>query len=306
MEQKVPKLYPGTEPGIIRIGSRELACAVLEDGRRVLSQEGFLKAIGRAPKAKGGTGSSQMQVDNLPPFLTADNLKPFVTKELKESTAPIMFKMPTGQRAYGYEATLLPKVCEVYLSARDAEPPVLLSNQKHIVKACDLLMRGLAHVGIAALVDEATKFQGLRDREALQQILDKYLLAEHAKWAKRFPDDFYKQIFRLRGWEWRGMKVNRPSVVGHYTNNIVWERLAPGVIDELRRLNPPVEGKRKHKHHQYLTMDIGHPKLQEHLLGVLALMRGSTTWENFSRMLQRAFPKENSNLELDFSDNNTN
>ena len=62
-----------------------------------------------------------------------------------------------------------------------------------------MLMRGLAHIGIIALVDEATGYQEVRDREALQALLDRYLRKELAAWAKKFPDDFYKEIFRLRG-----------------------------------------------------------------------------------------------------------
>ena len=79
------------------------------------------------------------------------------------------------------------------------------------MRACELLMRGLAHVGIIALVDEATGFQQIRDRDALQAILDAYLRKELAAWAKRFPDEFYQQIFRLRGWQWKGMKIQTAS-----------------------------------------------------------------------------------------------
>ena len=64
--------------------------------RRRLVRDGFLKAIGRAPKAKGGTGSTQLEkVDDLPPFLAADNLKPFISSELRESTKPVRFVTPT-------------------------------------------------------------------------------------------------------------------------------------------------------------------------------------------------------------------
>lgn len=42
------------------------------------------------------------------------------------------------------------------------------------MKACDILMRGLAHVGIVALVDEATGYQEVRDGMALQAILDAF------------------------------------------------------------------------------------------------------------------------------------
>ena len=133
-------------------------------------------------------------------------------------------------------------------------------------------------------------------------------LADHAKWAKRFPDEFYQEIFRLRGWQWQGMRVNRPQVVGHYTNDIVWDRLAPRVREELEQLNPKTEkGTRRVKHHQWLTYDIGHPALQKHLTGVIALMKSVRSsphkaWTEFQRRLQRVFPKVNTNLELQFPD----
>ena len=181
------------------------------------------------------------------------------------------------------------QVCDLYLDARDLTP-----LQLPIAQRAEVLMRGLAHIGILALVDEATGYQ-----EILQQILDTYLQAHQAKWAKRFPDAFYKEIFRLRDWQWQGMKVNRPQVVGHYTNDIVWNRLAPGVNNELKKLNPKdPSGKRRARHHQWLTDNVGHPALQNHLIGVMAIMRSANSWDDFQRALQRAYPKVNSNLEL--------
>jgi len=259
----------------------------LEDGTRLLTQEGFLKAIGRSGKPAAGRGSV---VEKVAPFLALDNLKPFVDKELESSTFPIVFQSAKGGRAYGYKAELLPKVCEVYLNARDEG--ALLASQLKFAKACDVLMRGLAHVGIIALVDEATGYQEIRDRQTLQKILDKYLLVEHAKWAKRFPDEFYELMFKLRGWQWKGMHINRPSVVGKYTNDLVYERLAPGVLTELKRLNPKDEqGQRKSKHQQWLTEDIGHPALQKHLNMLIGFERASANWGMFYRMVQRALPK---------------
>ena len=178
------------------------------------------------------------------------------------------------------------------------------ARQREIARKADVLLRGFAHVGIIALVDEATGYQELRDRNALQAILDRYLLAEQARWAKKFPDEFYREMFRLRGWEWRGMRVNRPSIVGKFTNDIVWDRLAPGLLDELKRLNPrdPETGARRGKHHQWLTQDIGHPALAQHLHAVVGLMRASTSWSQFTRFLQRAFPKMNTNPILPMPD----
>ena len=162
-----------------------------------------------------------------------------------------------------------------------------------------MLIRGLATVGIIALVDEATGYQDIRDRHALHRYLDLYLKAERAKWAKRFPDTFYKQIFRLRNWPWKGMKINRPSVVGHYTNNIVWDRFAPHIHEELKKRNPKTAtGHRLAKHHQWLTDDIGHPVLQNHLSGVLAILRVSSSWRVFNKNLDIAFPKKGHTIPL--------
>jgi hypothetical protein len=163
-----------------------------------------------------------------------------------------------------------------------------------------MLMRGLAHVGVVALVDEATGYQEVRDRQALQVILDKFLAKELAAWAKRFPDEFYKEIFRLRKWKWSSLR--RPGVVAAYTKDLVYARLAPGVLDELERKNPVnAKGRRAAKHHQWLSVDVGHPALAQHLHAVIGLMRASDTWEGFKAMIDRAFPKRGSNFELDLN-----
>ncbi len=295
------KVVAGEPDRPLVIGYNEIPCYVLEDGTRVLSRIGMLRAIGRQGKAKGGR-----QYDRefqIPVFLTANNLKPFISQDLLENSAPLVFSRG-GNRMIGYKAEFLPKVCEVFLDAREAGK--LRPNQQHIAEACKILYRGFATVGIIALVDEATGYQEIRDRNALNKILDAFLLPARARWAKRFPDEFYQEIFRLRGWPWQGMKVNRPQIVGHYTNDIVWDRLAPGVLAELERINPKTEsGKRRSKHHQYLTPDIGHPALQKHLNGVIVLMNSviessppERSWNEFRRRLQRVFPKVNVNLEL--------
>ena len=57
----------------------------------------------------------------------------------------------SGQRTVGYDAKLLPMVCEVYLCLRDdalAKTGKLPRQYEHIIHKCDALMRGLATVGI--------------------------------------------------------------------------------------------------------------------------------------------------------------
>ena len=297
MTDKTLKVIAGTPDNPLRIGDIELPCYVLEGETRVLVQRGMVSALGMARGSSSGSGG-----DRLAKFVAGKGLSSFIDNKLLMVTAnPLKFRTSRGNIAYGYEATILADICDAVLLARKAG--LLQKQQTHIAQQCEELIRGFARVGIIALVDEATGYQDLRDRRALHKILDQYLLPERAKWAKRFPDEFYKEIFRLRKWPWRGMKINRPSVVGHYTNDIVWGRIERYVHEELRKRNPRTEsGHRRAKHHQWLTHDLGHNALQSHLIGVMALMRASPNWDYFKRNLARAYPKHGEKMPLPFEE----
>jgi hypothetical protein len=281
------KATHGSPDSPLRIGEIEIPCYVLEDGTRVLTQAGFLEALGRHRKARVRNREGE---DPLPAMIQGKSINRFISKDLVEKSRPIIFRTPDGVRAKGYQAEILPEVCEVYLKARDADelPP----NQQHVAKQAEILVRGLAHVGIIALVDEATGYQEIRDRIALQEILNKYLRKEFAAWASQFPAEFYHQIFRLRGWEWKGMKVNRPQCVASYTKDLVYARLAPGILKELEVRNPVQEnGRRKSPMYWWLTEDVGHPALAQHLHAVVGLMKAADSWEQLIKMVNRAFPR---------------
>jgi hypothetical protein len=307
-------LLRATHVGDFRIGDTVISAAVLENGKRVLTQESFLSAIGRAKKAKAGTGSTAM-VDGLPPFLQAEYLKPFISDDLRESTTPILFRNTKGGRAFGYSAELLPMVCEVYLKLRDtvheqaakAKEPIKLPRQsEHIIRACDVLLRGLARVGIVALVDEATGYQDVRDRQALQKILDRYIGKELAKWAERFSEDFYQQMFRLRGWKYDPSSSKRPMAMARITIDLVYDRIGPGLTKELKEREierREKEGGKRHLH-RWLTPEIGHPALAHHLSGLEFLAKAfpDGDWEGFCRAVDRVAPKYNRTLLLPFTD----
>ena len=83
--------------------------------------------------------------------------------------------------------------------------------------------------------------------------------------------------------------------------------MADDRFDELEKwrlshLRSPEKKHRQHKHHQWLTIDIGHPKLQQHLWAVVALMRAASSWDTFRRSLDRAFPKQNQTIPLPLDD----
>lgn len=281
------KRLPTTEfDGEIPLGTTSINCSVLEkDGKiiRIISSSGFMAAIGRPYK---GT----YKRTNLPSFLDAKNLNPFITRELRSVLSIYEYRTAGGNLRRGFPAEAVPMVCEVYLSARDEG--VLNTTQSKVAKACDLIMRGLARVGIAALVDEATGYQYARERSALAKILEAYIAKELQPWTRTFPFEFYQQIFRLKGWVFDPATMQGPRALANYTDDVVYKRLAPGVLKTLRDKNPILggKGKRKHKHFQWLTGEIGHPKLMAHLEGVKILMRESDTWEAFKTKLDKHYP----------------
>jgi hypothetical protein len=180
----------------------------------------------------------------------------------------------------------------------------LTASQEHVANRSYVLLNGLATVGIIALVDEATGYQADRDRQELHRILAAYIAPELLPWTKRFPDAFYREMFRLRGWVYRNIAGRRTHYAGKLTNQIVYERLPAGVLDELRRKNPvdPETGRRKHRHHQHLSEDVGNEHLQAHLTAVVPMMRAARDWQEFERLLERAFPKPGDQLQLEIVD----
>lgn len=280
-----------THIGELRFGDVVIPCAVLDDEKhtRVLSRIGFIRAIGRKGKAKGGR---KYDVEfKVPVFLTAENLKPFISLKLAENSTPMPFIPPTGGGpAIGYKAELLPQVCSVFIDADAAGK--LQPNQKHIAEQCRILSRGFGILGITALIDEATGFQDDRARDALAKILEAFIAKELRPWVSTFPAEFYRELFRLRNIPYKET-VKRPQYIGHLTNDLVYRRLAPGVLDELKRLTPKDDKGRLKTHlHRRLSEDVGHPKLLQHLSAVTALMKASNTWEQFKPMADKALPHQ--------------
>jgi len=284
--------------GELVIGDLRIPCAVLEDGRRVISEHGITTALGsrsgaskRLKKSTGEAGTP------LPIFLAPPRLSPYIPDELLSGPLCAITYRTGTRKIIGYAAEALPKICDVWLKAR--EDGVLQRQQFGRAQKAEILMRGLAHVGIIALVDEATGYQQVRDRQALHKILEEFIAKELQPWTKTFPDEFYEHLFRLRGWQYKPLSTSRPGAVAQYTVNLVYERLAPGVIDELKnRAAKGENGKRKHRLHQHLTADIGHPKLKELISNVLVLQRVNDNWDDFIKMMDKALPRYSDGKQL--------
>lgn len=299
--RKEKSLLPvATHHGEMKIGDAVLQCAVLPDERRVLSQRGVVAALGRKYGGKDFRNAAESGGGNLPFYLSASSLKPFISNDLAAVvSSPILYVHGKGGGvAQGVDASLLPQICDVWLKAREAG--VLSKPQLVVAQRAEILMRGLAHVGIVALVDEATGYQRDREKDALAKILEAFVAKELQPWLKTFPDDYYREIFRLYGLKYppEGNRSWRPGFIGKLTNDVVYARLAPELLPALKK--EATKAKRKAKLHQWLTEDLGHPKLREHLSSVVTMLKLSKTPEDFKEKMDLIHPRLGQTYLMDF------
>lgn len=286
----LPKATHGSPDHPLKLGGSEIPCFVLEDGTRVLSQRGVAKAMGFS---EGG--------DRLGKFVSSRGIKPYINNELLPAlNSPIRFINPSGGGiAHGYPATLLPDICDAVLDARKRS--VLNEFQKQIADQCEILVRGFARVGIIALVDEATGYQKDRARDALAKILEAFVAKELQPYVKKFPAEFYEQMFRLRGLPFDTGSIKRPPYFGHLTNDVIYRRLAPGVWKELKsKVKKNSDGRATQHLHRHLTPEIGDPRLKELLTKVVTVMLLSEKWSDFKAKLERVVPAYDDTLQLPF------
>ena len=289
--------------GEVRIGDLAFPCSVLSDGTRILTQGDFMAVMGMY--YSGWVSQNRSEEDaaaDVPQFLSFRSLKPFVDKHLGDlQSITVSYRTERGGVARGIKAEIIPKICDVWLDAEDAGK--LGSRQKQIAQKAKLIMRALAHTAIVALVDEATGYQRVRASDALQRILQDFIAKELQPWVHTFPEEFYEHLFRLRGLQYPRDTVKRPRYFGHLTNDIIYSRLAPALLEELQRAASRTNGGRlRRHHHRRLTRDIGHPKLRERLSSVTTIMKLSSNYGDFISKLDMVHPRYNHTMQLDFGD----
>ena len=255
---------------------------VVEGENRILTETGLVSTFRSKPKAL-------MQKIYDEGFVSKSDWKIICTR--------IPYS-ENGERRYGYSTRILGIMVKGVLRY-DKNRPLTKAQQRRL-QLIHVIRDALVDVAIDALVDECTGYQAKRPDDALQQLLEKYLQEHARKWAKTFPDEFWIKLARVRGI--KNFELHhRPNYFGHLVNNIVYSRLAPNVLEELKRMNPRLSyGERANRHHQHLTEPHGLPELREHLVGVMILMDVyPKDWRQFILALNIARPKFGANYELD-------
>ena len=295
----------------LNLAGIKIPCAIIEGANgevlRVLTENGIANALlgGRSGASKRLKKDSQEAGTPVPIFLAPGQLKPFIPNELGAGPLSPLEYVDGDRIVVSYDARLLPTVCDIWLKAREAG--ALQKQQLDKAQKAEVLMRALAHVGIIALVDEATGYQNVRAKDALAKILEAFVAKDLQPWVRKFPPSYYEQMFRLRKLQFPDSTVRRPQYFGHLTNDIIYRRLAPGVWKELKaQVIKDERGRAKHKLHQRLTPEIGDPRLRDLITSVTTVMKLSSSWEDFKAKLDSIHPAYNETMRLPFELNNDN
>jgi hypothetical protein len=122
-----------------------------------------------------------------------------------------------------------------------------------------------------------------------------------ARWERTFEPDFYRHLYRLKKWAFNPTSSKRTPQVARVTVDLTYDRIHPELLRELKQVRGERD-KPNSKLHQWLTTGPmgGHPRLKQHLEGVVALMSVASNWDQFSEWVDRRYPKYNETMRLPF------
>ncbi len=274
---------------------REIRCYVLDDGQRVLSLRGLAALFGYT-----GDWSRQRGGLQWPRFLRQKALWQRLRITLGAGcNLPFVFAVDDETQAIAFRADLLLDVCDAWLAAALAGE--LRPNQMPMADAARQISHAASRVGLEALIDEATGYQVEREAGSLQAAAIRFLVqARHRPWAKRFPDEFFTNLFKI--YEIAGDALGpRPHYVAHLINFMIYERvqshdITPG-FDEV---NAAEGGRRPRKNHQHMTRE-GLASLSLHIQIVTNMLGNAKSRYEFEETLRRTFPTDHEQLDLGLS-----
>lgn len=213
-------------------------CYVLEDGRRVLSQRGAVAALTQKAGETGGAkhGLLGRFFERLP-----ENYRP-------ESVDPVSgIQLPGGGTANGIGAEWFVDILNAYADADDAD--ALHTQQRHLAKNANRLLRTLAKVGIVALIDEATGYERVRSEGALNSYLFRLLSEEPLEWDEMFRPSLVMAICNVYGKTWEGRR--HPQWMASVNAKMYEMIVGSEALKRLRSIDPALRA--GSNHHQHFT-----------------------------------------------------
>lgn len=243
--------------GVLRLGTTDIDCYVLDTGYRVLSLRASVHAL--SGSLQSGDLEGYINVAALRPYLDAG----VVMESLIEFNVPGLPNKPKGLTAERFL-----EICKAYVTALAARSQ-MTERQKEIAVTCSILMSACAKVGLIALIDEATGYQYERAEDALQVKLKAFIAEELRDWEKTFPNELWEQFGRLT--RWQGSLHSRPKWWGKLVLELIYEALDPDIAKHLRETKPPP--RHGENYHQWMTRDVGLKALLGHIYEIIGIAK---------------------------------
>lgn len=267
----------------------DVDCYVLDDEQKtaVISQSGMGAAIGLSRRGNAFTR-----------FAESKSMAAHVGAQLRDKMKnPLRFQWGTGgaqqppSEVNGYDATLLVDVCKAILDAETARD--LSPNQVHLARQARIILNASAKAGIKGLVYALAGYDVTK--EEVIAAFKFYVREEAREWEKEFPDQLYKEWYRL--YQVPKPEKNKPWKFMHLTVDQVYKPLArsAGKVLELTRAQraKATNGERWSKLHQFLS-EIGVKALRTHLGQLLGIAQVSENRSEYERHFERIFLRQES------------
>lgn len=246
--------------GAITLRDAKIDCYVLEDGSRMLSSGEIARSL---DFYDAGEPNLFCAIKNSP--LPLQSVLSSVV--IQDRFAPVICEDDDGVTHELYEALLLIEVCDALVEARVNKS--LPSELTAMAKEAEMLLRGFALVGTTALVDEVTSH---KPRAAeYQEIMKQHLDSELKEWVSVLQEDFFKEVCRLKGWDFTQTNKIDPKLIAGCVNELVYAKLPVEIADELAGLKAPVSGVAE----PYSSVSLSKPYnyLMQHLSHLLSILR---------------------------------
>jgi hypothetical protein len=256
------------DSGVWKIGDVGIDCHVLDDGTRLITQGGVVRAL---------TGAGTTNQAPLSRYIDRIHSKPEGF-----SVRPIPFALKGGGRGLGVTAEQFIQIIRLYVRASDAGE--LREDQKHIADQCRRIGDALLGVAIVALIDEVTGRDRRIKRDALSDKLRAYMLPEPGEWELHFPKELYSEFARVYRLEYDGGSA--PRWGAGFAQKYVYEAIDAEVYAELKRVCP--NPRFKNNLHQHLSPR-AQMVLDEHIRRLLVVLRGSHGPSDFKMRFAREF-----------------
>lgn len=299
------KILQATHEGILKIGDKEIKCAVLEDGTRILTQTSVYSAFDRKQRgrrAKDPVVELNGQKIFIPAFLGGKNMVDYLSEHEISQILPIRYVSMSGRVTEGYIAYILPTLAEIWLKAREDHNAGIIKlnhRQVEVAKRAEMLVRSLARVGITALVDEATGY--IRDKKANEykelfyQFIREDITEKYAKPLKS-REGFWNGIYKIYGLK-RTPGKNHPQFFGKFLRKYLYAPLLRSngaILEIIDERNPIIVSKngtryRKDSMYQFLEKEVAFEEWKNNLIKIETILEMSPNQRSFESNFAKVF-----------------